>query len=247
MSGAKNPVIIIQARIGSTRLPGKTMMGIGGKMLIDWVIDGALQIKNAADVVVAVPDGLEDDAQAAYIAKRGVKCFRGSTLDVLARYYHAAAWTKADPVVRLCADSPLPGSELMDAMIEEHIGNNADLTHCATLFPLGSAGEVISFAALERMFREAQKEYCREHVTPYIHENPQAFCIHRVKPPAWMQKNYRLTIDTETDVEMMETLFGSVRSAGMEVNFTNAMAMLDSRPEIALINAGVKQRNWREE
>ena len=247
MSAPNNPVVIIQSRMGSTRLPGKVMMKIAGKMLIDWVIDGAKDIKNAADMVVAVPENREDDVLAAHIAARGIKCFRGSAEDVLARFYHAAVWSNANPVIRLCADSPLPGAGYMDLLIEGHIGHAADLTHCATLFPLGSAGEAISFAALERMFREARTKHCREHVTPFIHENPREFRIHKVQPPVWMQRDFRLTIDTGKDMEMMETLFGAVRTAGMEVNFTNAMAILDARPEIALINAAEKQRDWRRE
>ncbi|MBI5179272.1 MAG: glycosyltransferase family protein [Nitrospinae bacterium] len=240
-----NPVVIIQARMGSTRLPGKTMMEIAGRRLIDWVLDGARAIKNARGIIVAIPENPEDDPLEAYLNERGVSCFRGSSEDVLDRFYRAALEAKADPVIRLCADSPLPSAEYMDMMIETHLKTGADHTHNDGLFPLGSYGEVVSFTTLERMWREAKTVHCREHVTPFIHENPQSFRVNRVQAPAWMQRDYRLTIDTAKDREMMETLFRAMMDQGLPVNFTNAMAVLEARPEIAAINSTVPQKDWR--
>jgi len=241
----ERPVVIIQARMGSTRLPGKTIMPIAGRPLIDWVVDGAREIKKARGIIVAIPENAEDDPLEAHLKGRGIQCFRGSAEDVLARFYHAAVSAKADHIVRLCADSPLPAAEYMDMMIASHRETGADLTFNNGLFPLGSIGEVIAFSALERMFREARAVPCREHVTPYIHEHPELFRRNGVQAPAWMQKDFRLTVDTATDMEMMENLFRAVLAGGREVDFASAMAVLEQHPEIGAINAAVPQKDWR--
>ncbi len=246
MSAPKNPVIIIQARIGSSRFPGKTMHPLNGIPLIGWLIEGARKFVNANAVAVAVPDLPEEDVLRAYVQSLGVPCLRGPVNDVLARYHIAATALKADPVIRLCADSPLVAAEFMDGMIQSHIETGADLTNGAR-YPLGSVGEVISFRALDLMHREATAPYCREHVTPYIHERPGQFKIDTILPPVWMQRDFRLTVDTAADMEMMARLFDGMAKAGLAVNFTSAMAILDVKPEIAHINAAIQQRNWRAE
>lgn len=244
MSAPANPIIIIQARNGSSRFPGKTMHLLNGVPLIGWLIDGARKFGNANGVAVAVPDLPEDDPLDSYVQSLGVPCVRGPVQDVLARYHLAATALKADPVIRLCADSPLVAAEFMDVMIASHIENGADLTY-STRHPLGSVGEVISYHVLDLMHREATAPYCREHVTPFIHEHPARFKVNTLAPPVWMQRDFRLTVDTAADMEMMERLFDELSKAGLAITFTNAMAMLDVKPEIAQINAAVKQRDWR--
>lgn len=244
MSAPKNPVIIIQARTGSSRFPGKTMHPLNGVPLIGWLIEGARKFVNAKGVAVAVPDLPEDDLLVGYVQSLGVPCVRGPVDDVLARYHLAATALKADPVIRLCADSPLVAAEFMDVMIESHLETGADLTN-GTRYPLGSVGEAVSYRALDLMHREATAPYCREHVTPYIHEHADQFTINTLMPPVWMQRDFRLTVDTAADMEMMERLFDELAKAGLAMTFTNAMAMLDAKPEIARINAVVPQRDWR--
>ena len=246
MSAPNNPVVIIQARMGSSRFPGKTMTPINGMPLIGWLVEGASKLAGANAVAVAVPDQPEDDPLHGYIQSLGIPCLRGPVEDVLARYHIAATALKADPVIRLCADSPLVAAEFMDRMIESHIETGADLSN-GVRYPLGSVGEVISYRALDMMHREAAAPYCREHVTPYIHEHPGRFKINTLMPPVWMQRDFRLTVDTPADMEMMARLFDELGKAGLAVNFTNAMAILDAKPEIARINAAVQQRDWRAE
>lgn len=246
MSAPKNPVVIIQARIGSSRFPGKTLHSLGGMPLIGWLIEAARKFVNANGVAVAAPDLPEDDVLDGYVQSLGVPCVRGPVNDVLARYHLAATALKADPVIRLCADSPLVAADFMDLMIESHIETEADLTN-GLRYPLGSVGEVISYRALDMMHREATAPYCREHVTPYIHEHPGRFKINTLMPPVWMQRDFRLTVDTPADMEMMERLFDEMSKGRLAMNFTSAMAMLDVKPEIARINAAVRQRDWRAE
>ncbi len=241
-----NPVIIIQARMGSSRFPSKTLHSLHGMPLIAWLIEGAHAFSNAEGIAVAVPDLPEDDVLDEYVQSLGIPCVRGPAEDVLGRYHLAAAALNADPVIRLCADSPLVAADFMDLMIESHVETGADLTN-AGRYPLGSVGEVISFRALDSMRREATASYCREHVTPYIHEHPGSFRINTLLPPVWMQRDFRLTIDNATDMKMMDRLFEELEKAGLTPNFTNAMALLDVKPEIAQINATVRQSDWRSE
>lgn len=242
-----NPVVIIQARMRSERLPGKSLLPVGGKPLLAWTITAARAMRHGGKVVVATPEGSENDAIADLAGRMGVSCARGDEEDVLARFYHSAREAKADPVIRLCADSPLLAGDFMDALVDSHIERGADLTNSGGLYPLGTVSEVISFSALELCFKEAKNKYQREHVSPYIHENPRAFKINSVPPPVWMQRNYRLTVDTARDMEMMRALFDEVARRGLPVNFTNAMALLDAMPDLARINMDVQQRDWRRE
>lgn len=247
MSAAKkNPVVIIQARMSSERLPGKTMMEVGGKPLIEWIIEDARRFKKADGVIVAVADTERDDELAGRIEKLGAECARGPSEDVLARFYITAKKVKADPIIRLCADSPLIATEYMDSMITEHIKNDADLTRNVSPMPLGSVHGVISARALEKMHKEAREAHQREHVTAYIHGHPGEFKVITTQSPGWMHGNQRLTIDTKIDLEAMNVLFSEIKKQGLDVNFENAMKVLKEKPEIAQMNAGEKQRNWRE-
>lgn len=246
MRSKNNPVIIIQARMGSTRLPGKSMMKIAGKPLIEWALEGAGAVKNVNSVVVAVTDKAEDDPLAEHVGKfggkDGVKIFRGAGDDVLGRYYSAALEARADPVIRVCGDNPLIATDYMDEMIEEHLATNADITHNVSEIPLGAAGELINSRALAKMNSSAEKTHQREHVTPYAYEHPEKFRIRAVNAPEWMCGNFRMTIDEEDDVKMFEELFQAMKENRLEMNFQNALSTLRARPDIVAINASVKQK-----
>ncbi|GMT41734.1 MAG: hypothetical protein IEMM0002_0145 [bacterium] len=242
----KNPVIIIQARIGSTRLPGKSMIKLAGRPLIDWVIEGAGEVRNTKSIVVATTSRDEDSRLADHVRELGVKeVFRGDAEDVLGRFYHAAMEVNADPVIRLCGDNPLAAAEYLDEMITRHIEREADFTYNRSKIPLGVTGEVISMRALEKIHREAGKPHQREHVTPYLLENPESFVIQTTDAPEWMRGDFRMTVDEERDLMMFEMLFKAVTGKKMKVDFKNAMDVMRLHPEIAALNASVKQKDWR--
>lgn len=246
MRSKEKPVIIVQARMGSTRLPGKSMMKIAGKPLIDWVIEGAGAVKNAKLLVVAIPDLSEDFPLVEHLEKLGVMIFRGAADDVLGRYHSAALEVGADPVIRVCGDNPLLAADYMDSMIEEHIAMEADITHNASEIPLGAVGEVISMRALAKMNIEAVKPHQREHVTPYAYENAiyaEKFKIHATKAPRRISGNFRMTLDEDDDLEMFEKLFRVMKNDGLAINFQNALGTLRAHPDIAAVNASVKQKN----
>ena len=231
----------------STRLRGKMMMELAGKPLIDRVILNALEIKNIKSVVVATTENSEDSRLVKQAEQLGVKVFRGSIDDVLGRFYLAAMEYGADPIVRICADSPLIDPGFMDEMIEAHIKNGSDYTCCNSPVPLGAVGEIISLAALTEMNRKADKSYQREHVTPYIHENRRSFKVCEVEAPVWMRFNCRLTIDEALDHEMFTALYQELASLKLMYNLKNALDVLNRRPDIAKINESVSQKDWRKE
>lgn len=233
--------------MASTRLPGKMMMELAEKALIDWVVDSAKAIKNARSIVVATTANEEDSSLANHIEQFGVNCYRGSSEDVLDRFYNAALEYDADPIIRLCGDSPLVSSEYIDQMIERHIKTGSDLTHGNTGAPLGTAGEVISFTALKTMHDNAKSSYQREHVTPYIHEHPAQFKITTPNAPDWLRCAHRLTIDEVADLKMFQMLLRELQLKKLRCDLKNAIHVLSKRPDIAEINRAVIQRNWRHE
>ena len=233
--------------MASTRLPGKTMMEIAGKKLIDWVVESAKAINNADSIVVATSSNAEDSPLVTHVRKLGLNCFRGSSDDVLDRFYNVALEHDADPIIRLCADSPFVSSEYMERMIEHHIQSGSDLTHDDTSAPLGAAGEVISFTALKTSHDNAKNSYQREHVTPYIHEQKAQFKITKIAAPRWLKGDYRLTIDEAVDLKMFRMLLKELQSKNLKCDLKNALSVLNKHPDIAKINRSVIQKNWHHE
>lgn len=242
----RNPLIIVQARMASTRLPGKMMMRIAGKELMNWVVDSAKAINSAQSIVVATTTNEEDSLLEEHAIKLGLNCFRGSSEDVLDRFYNCALKYEADPIIRLCGDSPLLSAEYMDDLLKHHMERGSDLTHAAKGAPLGTAGEIISFTALKKAHESAKSNYQREHVTPFIHEEKAQFKITTVDAPDWLTGDYRLTIDERADFEMFEMLLQELIANGIKCDLKNAIAVLSKRPDIAKINEKVIQRNWRQ-
>ena len=232
--------------MASTRLPGKMMMSLAGKELIDWVVESAKAITNKQSIVVATTTNEEDSLLEKRARKLGLNCFRGSSDDVLDRFYNCALENDADPIIRLCADSPLLSSEYMDQMIEHHMQTDSDLTHADSGTPLGAAGEVISLSALKTAHESAKNSYQREHVTPYIHEHKAQFKITTLDAPGWLGSNYRLTIDEPADFKMFQLLLRELQAKKLKCDLKNAITMLNNRPDIAKINETVIQKNWRQ-
>jgi len=231
--------------MGSTRLPGKIMKQIAGRPLIDWVLESAGKITKVGRLIVATTTGDDDSPFIEYLERKAVPYYRGPSEDVLGRFYGSAKAFDADPVIRLCADSPLVAASLMDTMMDSHIKSGADLTYCPSPLPLGIVGEVISFKALETSCEVADKPHHREHVTPYFHENPGKFKVSAVKAPLRLHGCYRLTIDEKKDLEMFERLFNTLEQSGKNVDLDSALSLLKERPDIAGMASSVVQRNWR--
>src|SRR3990167_662447 len=160
-------VAIIQARMSSSRLPGKIMADICGKPMLYHVVERTREIKNINDIVIATTLGENDDITTKWAKENNVKVFRGSEDDVLKRYYDAALENRADIIVRICADSPLFDPGLVGKMIDSIIKNNGDYVKLANDQPSVSVGvNVFSFRALKKAHENASDNYQKEHVIP---------------------------------------------------------------------------------
>ncbi len=193
--------VIIQARMGSARLPGKVLMPIAGKPLLDHVLGRLKGLNHAARIVVATPTSPENDCIEAH-CHGTVQCFRGSELDVLERYFCCAETFGFDQVVRLTADNPFTDIVELGRLIELHLAGSYDYTHSFGMMPLGVGAEILSFEALAVSHREGLVSHHREHVNEFVQENPQRFYTGILDiPVAKRAPELRLTVDTREDYE----------------------------------------------
>ncbi len=192
--------VIIQARMGSTRLPGKVLKSIAGKALLDHVLGRLSELTYPVKVVVATSDLPRDDSIARYCQPRCVTVFRGSEIDVLDRFYQCARENRFEHVVRLTADNPFTDMEELKRLIEYHLNQRNDYSHSFGRMPLGVGAEIFTFTALEISAQEGHAPNHREHVNEYIQGNPDIFRIGVLEvPAAKTQPELRLTVDTEDD------------------------------------------------
>ncbi|GGN93203.1 cytidylyltransferase domain-containing protein [Saccharibacillus kuerlensis] len=239
-------VVIIQARMGSTRLPKKVMKMLMDKTVLGHVITRCLAIQSIDEVIVATSDFEEDDAICIEAEKYGVACYRGSQQNVLSRYYGAARKAQADYIVRITSDCPLLDPKISDKVIKDFLANECDYSSSGLsgTFPRGLDTEVFSFSALEKAYNEASIEYEREHVTPYIYQHPELFNF-RIYSNNQDDSRYRLTLDTEEDWEVIRKVY-EVLYRGEIFYWEDMRDMLVEHPEWALINAEVKQKQLGE-
>jgi spore coat polysaccharide biosynthesis protein SpsF len=192
--------VVLQARMGSTRLPGKVLRDLCGKPMLAHVLDRLRRMTGAEALIVATSEVLADDAVDALCARECVPCFRGSELDVLERYHRAAERHGLTHVVRATADNPFVDFEEGDRLIALHLATGADYTHAFGQLPLGVGLECFARAALTRSFLEGHAPNHREHVNEYIQERPSSFHIQALEVPASKcAPGLRLTVDTPDD------------------------------------------------
>jgi spore coat polysaccharide biosynthesis protein SpsF len=205
----KHPVIIIQARLSSTRLAGKVLREVGGRPMIAWLLERLAFAK--LPVVLAVPRA---DAPRFEALTRDfpVQLFGGDENDVLDRYIEAARANGADPVIRVTGDNPLTSVECLALCLEKHAAMHADLTHPCGL-PYGAGVEVISRQALEAAWASGREPDDREHVARYIYRNPGRFEIVPMPiPEPYRGEDLRVTIDTEEDFKRFEGIVAHVKA-----------------------------------
>ncbi|WP_263770066.1 glycosyltransferase family protein [Propionivibrio soli] len=202
--------IVIQARMGSTRLPGKVLRDIGGRPLLAHVVERLGRLRHEVRVVVATSTKVQDDDIASWCRCRGVECFRGSEGDVLDRYWRCTEQCGFEHVVRLTADNPFTDIEELDRLLALHLSGHYDYSHSFGQMPLGVGAEVFSREALAKSHAQGHKPNHREHVNEYIEEVPEDFRIARlVVPAAKVAPLLRLTVDTLEDWQRACRLVGA--------------------------------------
>lgn len=208
-------VAIVQARMGSTRLPGKVLMDICGSTMIERVLHASASASRVDGVIAAIPDTAEDDDLSSLIDAKGFRVFRGSADDVLDRYYSAAlsvGMKQGDHVVRITADCPLMDPHLIDRVIENHL--KFDATYSSNVrpptYPDGLDIEVFTFESLESAAKTAVKSSEREHVTPAIFQGSKL--SYNLMHPTDLS-DIRLTVDHQDDLDFVREFvrkFGEV-------------------------------------
>jgi spore coat polysaccharide biosynthesis protein SpsF len=238
-------VAIIQARMGSTRLPGKVLKDLCGETVLARVVSRTRRAKLVDEVVVATTVESADDAIVRECERLSVACFRGDEADVLDRYYLASRKFAADEVVRITSDCPFSDPELIDAAIRKFVDEEPDYVTNALVptYPLGLDVEVFSSDALEQAWRTAKEPYQRTHVTAYLYEHPEIFKIVSLTAEADYSK-YRWTLDTPADLELIRAVYAhfSQRNFG----WREVLSLMENRPELVAINAQVRQKTLRE-
>ena len=230
---------IIQARYGSTRLPGKVLMDLGGQSVLARVIERALAIPGSDVVGVAVPTGPQDDPVAAEAKRRGAVVTRGSQADVLDRYWQAAQALKADAVMRITSDCPLIDPQVCGDLITLFKDSGADYgsINMPPTWPHGLECEVFSFAWLERAAREAVRPSDREHVSPFIREHPDARRMN-MPGPGPETVRHRWTLDHADDLTFLRALWPRLPEGPAGWDWRVPFGIVEADPVLAGINAG---------
>jgi spore coat polysaccharide biosynthesis protein SpsF len=236
---------IIQARMGSTRLPGKVLKDVAGRPMIEQMMHRLSRAKRLNRIVAATSTTVGDDPLAELLYKNGILTFRGPENDVLSRYYEAAKVFNADVVVRLTGDCPLIDPFIVDEVVKRHLDSDADYTSntLERTFPLGMDTEVFSFKVLEKAYRQAKENYQREHVTPYFYLNPGIFKLQGIKAEGKLHRpDLRLTVDTAEDLELIRAIYNRLGQNGRFFNTEEVIELLDTLPELVAINVHVQQK-----
>lgn len=204
--------VIIQARMGSSRLPQKSLMEIDGRPLIFYSVKRAELAKYVEKVIVATTDNEIDNEIDSWCIEQGIDCFRGNEENVLDRYYKAAKEYNFDIVVRITGDNPFVDPEIIDYMIlnlKTYKKDYVTMRDCTSTWPYGLDVEVLTIEALEKAWKLASSKYHTEHVTTYIKDNKQEFDIMEVVCDSNLG-NIRLSVDYQNDYDNAKFLITKI-------------------------------------
>ena len=231
---------IVQARMGSTRLPGKVMADLGGVPMINFLLERLSHARSLNSIVVATTDAPSDDILARHLEAAGIAVFRGSVDDVLDRFYQAARTARADTVVRITGDCPLVDPDLVDEVIEAYRAGDADYVSNVSppTYPDGLDTEVFSFAALERAWHETNSKYDREHATPYL-RNSGKFRTLNISHKLDLSAE-RWTVDEASDLKVVRAIIETF-SPRTDFSWQDVVDLSVRRPELFLLNQQIKR------
>ena len=248
-------IAVVQARLGSTRLPGKALLDLVGRPMLAHVLARAAAVPGIDQVVLATTVSPEDAALAELARAAGIACVRGAVDDVLDRFHAALAAHPADAVVRITADCPLLDPEVSGRVVSEYRRRPGEVDYVSNVhpptYPDGLDTELVSAAALERAWREASPGSDREHVTPYIWSRPERFRLVNIGSAEDLS-GHRWTVDDARDLAFVREVYRRLappRSAAPAPFGTGAMpfgmgAVLDllrACPDLAQLNAGTRR------
>lgn len=242
-------VAIIQARMASTRLPGKVLMDLAGKPMLAHVVERVGLCRMIDDVIIATSQQTQDNPIEQLARRLKCACFRGSESDVLARFVGAAKETEAEVIVRITADCPLIDPTVIDLVVDALVANGDACDYASNVqqrsFPHGLDTEAFFFDTLLRMDRLGKTQIAREHVTTFLRlEHPELFLTRSVVDDL-DRSNMRWTVDTSEDLKALRWIYAQLNLAERVLPYKEVIAFLDKHPEIMQVNAGI--RTWQPE
>ncbi len=238
-------VIIVQARMTSTRLPGKILLPVLNKPLLEYQVERLRRVRLSDDLVIATTENETDEPIVELCRKLQVPYFRGPEEDVLARYFGAAREFQADSIVRITSDCPLIDPEIIDRVIGVFNTNRDQFDYVSSslrrTYPRGMDTEVLPFNILKEAYEEAVHNEEREHVTPFVYLRPKRYRLGSVENEA-DYSHYRLTVDTREDFELIKLLIEKLYPSNPLFGLQDIINLLLGNPEWAAINSHVEQK-----
>lgn len=231
----RKAIAIIQARMGSSRLPGKVLLPLGGRPVIGHVVHRARAIRGVSRVVVATSNENGDDVIASWCQENSVDVFRGSEKDLVARYFRCAEEFGAEVVVRITADCPLIDPEVSSAVLAGFLESGVDYARLGEGFPDGFDTQVFSFECLRAVFREARDPFDREHVGPYVERNESQFSRFDLESPA-DNGLLRVTLDFPEDYRVISAIVDSAAGRVDDLRIDDVVRFLEQNPSIKVVN-----------
>ncbi|MCG6184556.1 glycosyltransferase family protein [Anoxybacillus sp. LAT_38] len=236
---------IIQARVGSTRLPGKVLKKVLGKTLLEYQMERVKRAKAIDEIIIATTTKESDDPIVQLCQQLSIPYYRGSEEDVLLRYYEAATKFNVDVIVRLTSDCPIIDPNVIDKVVEHYLENKDRYDYVSNTltrtYPRGLDTEVMSYEVLKRVHEEAKELVYREHVTAYIYHHPDQFRLCNVSNEKDESK-HRWTVDTEEDFELIEKIISKLYPENTNFNMDDVLKLIDENPTWFDINSHIEQK-----
>ncbi|MDB6081698.1 MAG: spsF [Chlamydiia bacterium] len=235
--------IFVQARMGSTRLPGKVLVKAAGKTLLEHLCERLQRVKEADSFSILTTTNAKDDVLEEFCKKNDLSCYRGPEDDVLTRFYQVAEKRRPDAIVRITADCPLIDPQIIDQVILEYKNGSYDYVSNSLerTYPRGMDVEIFSYKTLQDTSTMAQSDEEREHVTLYMYRHPELFSLYNVSQKE-NSSQYRLTVDTTEDFQLIKLLLERLYPEKPNFSLQNIVDTLKRHPEWAKINAHIQQK-----
>jgi len=243
-------LVVVQARTGSTRLPGKVLLPLAGATALERQIERIRSARTPFDLIVASTVEPADDPIRLLCHQLGVHCWSGHPTDLLDRHFRAATFARADVVVKIPSDCPLIDPAVVDEVLREFLRAKGAFDYVSNLhppsWPDGMDVEVMSMEALAVAFSEARKAHEREHTTPFLWDQPHRFRIGNVrwKSARDLSMSHRFTLDYPEDYALVSEVFAALWQPGRPFTVEEVVDYLDSHPQSAAINARFVGVNW---
>ncbi|TCS83310.1 cytidylyltransferase domain-containing protein [Tepidibacillus fermentans] len=242
-------VAIIQARMTSTRLPGKVLKKVLDKPLLEYQIERIQRSKHLHEIVIATTTNETDNPIVELANKLGINVYRGSEEDVLSRYHEAAIQYGADIIVRLTSDCPVIDPKVVDNVIQYYLENQSRYDYVSNTltrsYPRGMDTEVFTFQALKESYNEAEEKHEREHVTPFIYLRPNRYSLGSVQYIT-DKSTYRWTVDTPEDFELIRRIIENLYPSNPHFTLEDTITLLETNPDWLEINRMIEQKELGE-